>query len=195
MDRTAVITGSPARVGEVAIAFKEGGCSVTEVPCREHLDDVARVLGPGSVDAYVQLPWDVDIPGSSTVGQVHGFLHGGLLTRFLVMSELLPLLRPGASVVLVAGHRPADIHVPDHSHARRSLLRLLARAVEADTAAAGVRTAVLSDQCSPDDIAELALHQRPEQPPRLSQYSAYGEELSFADWKRDIMAMTTPWSD
>jgi hypothetical protein len=195
MERSAVITGSPARVSDVAIALKEVGYDVTEVDCGEQLDQVTGVLRSGSVDIYVQLPWDVETPALSAIGQVHEFLTGGLLARFQMANEMLPLLRPGASVVLVAGHRPVGVHTPDDRHARKSLLRVLAQAIEADTPKAGVTTVVVGDQCSPAEIAEVALHGGPDLRRRLAEYAAHGEELSYDEWQREILALSTKWWD
>jgi hypothetical protein len=195
MERSAVVTGSPARVGDVAIALKEAGYDVTEVGCGGRRDEVAGVLGSASVHTYVQLPWDVEAPALSAIQQVHEFLTGGLLARFQMANEMLPLLRPGASVVLVAGHRPVGAHSPDDRHARKSLLRLLARAIEADTAGAGVTAVVVGEQCSPAEIAEIALHRGPDHRRRLTEYAAHGQELSFADWQREILALSTTWWD
>jgi hypothetical protein len=193
MERTAVVTGSPARVGDVGIALKEVGYDVTGVGCGERLDEVVGVLGSGSVHTYVQLPWDVTTSAPGAIGQVREFLSGGLLARFQTATEMLPLLRPGANVVLVAGHRPVSAQTPDDRHARKSLLRLLARTIEADTAEAGVRTVVVGDQCSPAEIAEIALHRGPDHTRRPSDYAAHGEDLSFADWQREILALSTAW--
>ena len=193
MERSAVVTGSPGRVGDVAIALKEAGFAVTEAACRERLDEVAGELGSGSVHTYVQLPWDVKTAALGAIDQVHQFLTGGLLARFRMANEMLPLLRPGASVVLVAGNRPVGVPTLDDRHARKSLLRLLARTIEADTAKAGVRTVVAGDHCSPAEIAELALHGGPDHGRRLSEYAAHGEGLSYDDWQREILALSTPW--
>lgn len=194
MERSAVITGSPARVGDVAIALKEAGYDVTEAGGGERLGDLARSLGSDSVHTYVQLPWDVETSVPGAIGQVHEFLSAGLLARFQMANAMLPLLRPGASVVLVAGHRPVP-HTPDDRHARRSLLRVLARAIEADTTEAGVRTVVVGDRCSPAEIAEIALHGGPDLRRRLPEYAAHGEDLNFADWQREILALSTAWWD
>lgn len=194
MERSAVVTGSPGRAGDVAIALKEAGFNVTEVGGGERRHEAAGV-GPGSVDSYVQLPWDVEPSGLSAVEQVHEFLTGGLLARFQMANEMLPLLRPGASVVLVAGHRPVGVHTPDDRHARKSLLRLLARAIEAGTAGAGVTVMVVGEQCSPAEIAEIAVHRGPDHRRRLSEYAAHGQELSFAEWHREILALSTGWWD
>lgn len=193
MERSAVVTGSPTRVGDVAIALKEVGFAVTEVGRGERLDEVAGGLGWGSVHTYVQLPWDVEASAPSAIEQVHEFLTGGLLARFQTANEMLPLLRPGASVVLVAGHRPVGVDSPDDRHARKSLLRVLAEAIKADTAEAGVSTVVVGDQCSPAEIAEVALHRGPDHRRRLSEYAAHGEELSFAEWQQEILALSTVW--
>lgn len=67
-------------------------------------------------------------------------------------NRMLPLLRPGASVVLVAGHLPGGGQTPDDRHARKSLLRVLAQAVASETAEAGARTVVVDEQCSPAEI-------------------------------------------
>lgn len=188
-----MVTGSPGRVGDVAIALKEAGYDVTEVGGRRRLDEVAGMLGSTSVDAYVQLPWDVEISALSAVEQVRELLTGGLLARYRMAHDMLALLRPGASVVLVAGHRPAGVDPPDDRHARTSLLRLLARTIEADTAGSGVRALVVGDRCSPAEIAEIALHRGPDPSRRQSEYAAHGEDLNFADWQREILALSTAW--
>lgn len=193
MERSAVVTGSPARVGDVAIALKEAGFDVTEAGCGERLEEVAGGLGSGSVHTYVQLPVDVKTAALGVIEQVHQFLTAGLLARFRMANAMLPLLRPGGNVVLVAGHRPAGVHTPDDRHARKNLLRLLARAIEDDTAEAGVRTVVVGDQCSPAEIAEIALHRGPDHRRRLSEYAAHEDELSFAEWQREILALSTTW--
>ena len=193
MERSAVVTGSPGHVGDVAIALKEAGFDVTEAGCGERIDEVAGGLGSGSVHTYVQLPWDVKTAALGAIEQVNQFLTGGLLARFRMANEMLPLLRPGASVVLVAGNRPVGVPTLDDRHARKSLLRLLARTIEADTAKAGVRTVVAGDHCSPAEIAELALHGGPDHSRRLSEYAAHGEGLSYDDWQREILALSTPW--
>jgi hypothetical protein len=152
MERTAVVTGSRARVGDVAIALKQAGFEVTEVGCGDHLDGVPDGLRSGSVSAYVQLPWDVKSGAPSAIDRVHDFLTGGLLARFEMANRMLPLLRPGASVVLVAGHLPGGGQTPDDRHARKSLLRVLAQAIASETAEAGARTVVVDEQCSPAEI-------------------------------------------
>ena len=195
MERSALVTGSPGRVGDVAIALKQAGFAVTEAACGESLDEVAGGLGSGSVHTYVQLPWDVKTAALGAIDEVHQFLTGGLLARFRMANEMLPLLRPGASVVLVAGHRPAGDSSLDDRHARKSLLRLLARTIETDTADTGVRTVVVGDHCSPAEIAELALHCGPDHNRRLSEYAAHGEGLSYDDWQREILALSTTWWD
>jgi hypothetical protein len=195
MERSAVVTGSPGRVGDVAIALKEAGFDVTEAGCGERLDEVAGGLGSSSVHTYVQLPWDVKTAALGAIEQVHQFLTGGLLARFRMANEMLPLLRPGASVVLVVGNRPAGDPTLDDRHARKSLLRLLARTIEAESAEAGVRTVVAGDHCSPAEIAELALHGGPDHSRRLSEYAAHGEGLSYDDWQRELLALSTPWWD
>jgi hypothetical protein len=195
MERSAVVTGSPGRVGDVAIALKEAGFAVTEAAGGDPLEEVAGGLESGSVHTYVQLPWDVKTAALGAIEQVHQFLTGGLMARFRMANVMLPLLRPGASVVLVAGHRPAGVPSLDDRHARKSLLRLLARTIEADTAEAGVRTVVVGDHCSPAEIAELALHCGPDHRRRLSEYAAHGEGLSYDDWQREILTLSTTWWD
>jgi hypothetical protein len=191
MERSAVITGSPGRIGEVAVALKEVGFQVTEAGGGERLDEVAGGLGSGSVHTYVQLPWDVKTSAFSAIEQVHEFLTRGLLARFRMANQMLPLLRPGGSVVLVAGHRPAGGDTPDDRHARKCLLRVLARTIEADSAETGVRTVVVGDQCSPAEIAEIALHRGPDHRRRLSEYAAHGEGLSYDEWQREILALSS----
>ena len=91
----------------------------------------------------MQLPQDVHTGRGTVVERVGEFLAGGLLARFEAAAAVLPALRPGATVVLVGGHRPPDDDTPDDPHARFDLLRVLGQAVVA--AREDTRTFVHSD--------------------------------------------------
>jgi hypothetical protein len=194
LDRRALVTGSLARTADMEVALKESGFDVMKVNSLQPLEELGQVAGSDSVDAYVQLPWDVEV-GGAPVEQVRQFLTFGLLARFEAAAKVLPILRPRATVVLVAGHEPPSSTIPDDRSARRRLLSVLARAIRAEKSDAGVGVVVVGEQGTPRDIAEAALNGRLDVRARISEYAAHGEGLSFSDWQREIMALATTWGD
>jgi hypothetical protein len=179
--RPTLVSGSAGRVKLVSAALEEVGFSVigSESP-----------MGSGSLDCYVQLPKDVRIERGTVVERVGEFLAGGLLARFKAAAAVLPALRPGATVVLVDGHRPPHDDTPDDPHARFDLLRVLGQAVVADRE--DTRTFVVGSERSPEEIARVAAGRG--QVAGLSPAASPNDDpdLSYADWKREVLSHSGP---
>jgi hypothetical protein len=106
MTKRALVTGSAERAQAVADLFRLAGVEATAVSELDGLVDVPRPC-----DYYVQLPVTVSTRGDSVVQRLHSFLIDGLLSRFVAVERVLPMLAPGATVVLVPGtHRPRCPH-------------------------------------------------------------------------------------
>src|SRR2546423_14616925 len=131
MSNRALVTGSPARVDDVAAALEQAGFSVVRVPEPEDLSAVCAGIDPGSLGCYVQLPRETHVDAPSLIGRVRQFLAGGLLARFESASTVVPCMAKDGCVVLVAGNLPGAA-TPDDRHARIDLLRVLARAILAE---------------------------------------------------------------
>jgi hypothetical protein len=184
----ALVTGSFSRVADLGVELKRAGFRVTEVVAPERLDEVCAALGPGSVDCYAQLSWDVESSAATAIERLGAVLGRDLIHRSEAVTRVLPLLRPDACIVLVAGHHLPGTEGPDDRHARDYLLRLLARLIRAENAGPGPRVAVVDDECPPHDIAEIGLHGGPNQARRISKYAALEEEWSFTDWRSEVLS-------
>ena len=190
MQPSALVTGSADRVAAVAEALEEAGFDVIRAAGPDALPGAIADVAAGSLSCYVQLPRQTEVSGESLVQRVRQFLAEGLLARFDAASAVLPLLAPDAFVVLVAGNVPGGT-TPDDRHARIDLLRVLARAILAEGGSDKVDACVLANDRSPDEIASIALN-RGDDPHRTSaQVAAIDPELSYADWQRELLRLTT----
>lgn len=190
MGRTALVTGSRERVEDVSQALEKVGFSVTQasgVP--EDLEAVCAALAPGSLHCYVQLPRQTPVSGPTLVGRIHEFLSEGLLKRFETAGMVLPLLASDAAVMLVAGNIPGGA-TPDDRHARIDLLRVLARAILADCDKTDVRAVVVGQECSAEEIADMALHGGNEKRRRQAKVAALSPEMTYEDWQREFLTLT-----
>ena len=190
MQRTALVTGSSARVAEVADALERAGFTVVRVTNGDDVASACAGIPPGGLSCYVQLPRDTKVVGDTLVERVHHFLTSGLLTRFEITAAVLPLLGPDASVVFVAGNVPGAA-TPDDRHARIDLLRVLARAVLAECSEGDVRAVVVGYDRSADEIAEIALHRGEDKLRRAAEYAATSPDMPYADWQREILSLST----
>lgn len=191
MRSTALVTGSPQRASSVSAALEAVGFDVTAVSDHDRLADVCAAQGPGSLDCYVQLPGEINPSGGTVVERFHNFLRLGLLHRFDAAGRVLPLLRPGAMVVLVAGNHPPGTSTPDDQAARVSLLRVLAHAVLAERAEAGVRATVVEHGRTPAEVAELARHRGADRLRIIAEYVETAPEMSYADWRLQVLQMAS----
>lgn len=93
MGRTALVTGSTERAGDVSTALEKAGFTVTQAG--GHPSDIEAAcagLAPGSLHCYVQLPRQTTVSGPTLVERIHEFLSEGLLKRFEAAGKVLPLL-------------------------------------------------------------------------------------------------------
>jgi hypothetical protein len=190
MGDTALVTGSPARVDDVAGVLEESGFRVIRVPEPGDLAKACAGIEPGSLACYVQLPKETKVDAPSLIGRVRQFLAEGLLARFEAAATVVPVLAKDGCVVLVAGNLPGA-STPDDRHARIDLLRVLARAVLAECEGGDVRAVVVGNDRSPDDIADIARRRGDESAKKAAEVAALPGDLNYADWQREFLTLTT----
>ena len=190
MGDTALVTGSAARVDEVAGALEQAGFRVTKVPEPGDLAASCAGIDAGSLACYVQLPKETKVDAPSLIGRVRQFLAEGLLARFEGASTVVPLMAKDGCVVLVAGNLPGA-STPDDRHARIDLLRVLARAVLAECEGSDVRAVVVGNERSPADIADIVLRRGDESGKKAAEVAALPGDLNYADWQREFLSLTT----
>ncbi len=189
MGDRALVSGSPARVEDVAVALEQAGYSVVRAPEPGGVAGACAGLEPNSLACYVQLPKDTKVDAPSLIGRVRQFLAEGLLARFQQAETVAPYLAKDGCVLLVAGHLPGAA-TPDDRHARIDLLRVLARAVLAECEGSEVRAIVVGSERTPADIADIALRRGDWAGKRAAEVAALGD-MNYADWQREFLTMTT----
>jgi len=176
-----LITGAPGRVAALVKLFAVAG--VEQVTLAQ--------LGTGSnpVDYYVQLGVTVPARGDTIVRRVHSFLNDGLLGRFAIAEQVLPLLADEAVVLLVAGNLPDGVAAPDDQTARLALLRVLAHAMRADLAPKRVRIRVITSERGDEEIVQFALSgaKDPHAAAPVSDEDSAGG--SYADWRIQMLGL------
>jgi hypothetical protein len=187
---TALVTGSPDRVPDIAIALKSAGFDILATGASA---DDAPHLEANSVDCYVQLPADPPRPSGGALRRTRDVIAHEMLSRFDTAARLLPLLAPSATVVLVTegpeaaeSSRTAD---PDQQ-ALRTLVGVLAESIVRDCGPTGVRTRVVGEDRAPEEIAALASH-RPPEPLPWWLYASVDPDLDFADWRASILCLAS----
>jgi hypothetical protein len=191
MTPTVLVTGSPERVALLSAALAKRHCHVIEAVDIDGLLAACSSLGPAAVDDYVQLPVDLPWLGDTIVSKFHAFLADGLLARFEMVSAILGVLRPNASVILVAGNLPAELSAPDDTQARRALLEVLAQAIRADTAPDAVRTVIMDSARSADDIADLVVDASPAKVTMSADVAKRFPEMDYVDWRLEVLSLAT----
>lgn len=174
----------------MGLALKRAGFSVVEFRAPDRMARLCDALDPESLDCYVQLAGDVGTSAAGAVEQLADCLTQGLLRRVDAAAAVLPLLRPQARVVLVAEHRLSASGTPEDFRGGDHWLSVLAAAIESEKGATGVRAVVADARCSAEDLAETVTSP-PQAAWSISEFAAAWEELSFADWKQEIVRL---WS-
>jgi hypothetical protein len=190
MGETALVTGSPLRVDDVAAALEKAGFSVLRVPEPGDVAGACAGIEPGSLACYVQLPKETKVDAPSLIGRVRQFLAEGLLARFESASTVVPSLAKDGCVVLVAGNLPGA-STPDDRHARIDLLRVLARAILAECEGSDVRAVVVGNDRSPADIADIVLRRGDQAGKKAAEVAALPGDLNYSDWQREFLSLTT----
>jgi hypothetical protein len=188
---TALVTGSPDRVPDIAIALKTAGFDILAAGSAEDAPDLD--LEANSVDCYVQLPADQPRAAGGALRRTHDVIAHEMLSRFDTAARLLPLLAPSATVVLVTeGSDPAETagRADPDQQALRTLVAVLAEGIVRDCGRAGVRTTVVGEDLAPAEIAALA-SDRPPDPLPWWLYASVDPELDFADWRASILCLAT----
>jgi len=190
MTKRALVTGSPHRVEDVAASLEAAGFEVLRAEGLEALErlDAQIELGPGSLDAYVQLPVDIRADADSVTGQIEALLEHGILLRYRWAEAVLPLLARDAQVVLVPGNLPPKLSAPDDHRARVALLRVLAHAMRADRAPAALAVTVASSGSSAQELASMAQGYRVESRP---DYANLWPDMDYDDWRLAVLGLAS----
>ena len=184
---TALVTGSPERVPDIAVALKSAGFDILSAGPMS-ADDTPD-LEAGSVDCYVQLPVDGPQRGGGAL-RTRAMIAHQMASRFDTTASLLPLLAPSATVLLVTEDGdPADTADPDLT-TLRTLAAALAEAILRDGAETGIRATVVGEDRAPEEIAALAGH-RPPEPRPWWLYATVDPDLSFADWRTSVLCLAS----
>jgi len=169
---TALVTGSPERVSDIAVALKSHGFDIlaagSETPGGETHPD------PGTVDCYVQLSGGTSLSDDNTLSRARAVVAG---------------LAPRTTVVLVADGQGEGGASPD-LQALRTLVGLLAKAIVRDNGP--VRALVVDEDWAP--VAALAEARAADGAPWRS-YLEIEPNLGHADWREEILAALTTSSE
>jgi hypothetical protein len=163
---TALVTGSPERVSDIAVALKSHGFHV--LAAGSETLAAGTDPEPGTVDCYVELPGGTSLSDDDTLNGARAVVAG---------------LAPKATVVLVADGRSQDRPSPDLP-ALRTLVGLLAKAMAPDNGP--VRAIVVDEEWTP-------VTARPE-PAERAPWRAYLDiepDLGHADWRDEIIALSS----
>ncbi|MGH3972401.1 MAG: hypothetical protein ACRDS9_03620 [Pseudonocardiaceae bacterium] len=182
MTSTGLLSGSADRTQRLCELLKQVGADPVTV------SDPAEPV-PAELDFYIQLPVTIHLEGDTAVARVGSFLSAGLLARFRAVERVLPVLQPGATVVLVSGNTPDEVSLPDDQRSRLALLHLLAHATRAELATRQVQVKVVSSRRSDQEIVQYALGGGDDaQTPRDSQDPA-GAATAYQDWRTEVMGL------
>lgn len=186
MGHIGLLSGSADRAQRLSELLRDAGADPVIITDPAALPGES---GSDGVDFYIQLPITIHPGGDTAVARVGSFLSAGLLARFSAVDRVLPVLAPGATVVLVSGNTPDERSLPDDQHSRLALLHLLAHAARAELAGKHVQVRVVSSQRSNLEIVHYALgggnggHAHPDLPDRARAASAY------QDWRTEVMGL------
>jgi hypothetical protein len=156
------------------------------------ITDPAALPGAPSgdgLDFYIQLPVTIHPDGETAVARVGSFLAAGLLARFNAVDRVLPVLAPGATVVLVSGNAPDELSLPDDQQSRLALLHLLAHAARAELATRHVEVKVVSNQRSDHEIVHYALGGGTDAPPHPDLQDRATAATAYQDWRAEMMGL------
>jgi hypothetical protein len=183
---TVLVTGGGDRVTEVAAAVRTTGADTVVV---DSPDQIEAAVAGRTLDGYVQLPVAMTPRQGSLVARVEQFLSEGLLSRFRSAEVVLPLLAPGATVVLVGGQTNINVDAPDDHEARTALMRVLAHALRAERAPERLKVSTADHTWSAEQIAAQVT--RPD-PGTASVDETGGRDAvgqAYADWRAEVLGL------
>jgi hypothetical protein len=186
-----IVSGAPGRLDPVVSALRAVGYTVLTASTSSELADTAARLGPGSVEAYVQLPVDVASQADSAVVAMREFLTQGLLARFDAVGDVMPTLREGGTIVLVAGNTPGEQSSPDDGRARLALLRVLSHAALADAGDRHLRAIVLNHGTTADDAVRAVRGGDGDRQTRMAEFIQSSADVSYDDWKLEFLSLVS----
>ncbi|MGH3687844.1 MAG: hypothetical protein ACRDQY_22270 [Pseudonocardiaceae bacterium] len=186
MSHIGLLSGSADRVQRLAHLLKAAGSDPVIIT-----DPAALPGEPASdgVDFYIQLPITIHPDGHTAVARVGSFLSAGLLARFTAVDRVLPVLAPGATVVLVSGNISDETSLPDDQHSRLALLHLLAHATRAELATRHVEVKVVSGQRSDQEIVHYVLGGHDETHPHGDPQERASAAAAYQDWRAEVMGL------
>jgi hypothetical protein len=186
MSSIGLLSGSAERAQRLSELLKDAGADPVIIT-----DPAALPGEPGGegVDFYIQLPVTIHPEGDTAVARVGSFLSAGLLARFNAVDRVLPVLAPGATVVLVLGNIPDEVSLPDDQRSRLALLHVLAHATRAELATRHVDVKVVSNQRSDQEIVHYALGGEDNTHPHHSPQERASAATAYQDWRAEIMGL------
>ncbi len=184
MPTNVLVSGAPERIAAVSTVLQAHDCTVVEVDDLERVPQACAEAGEGAFDSYVQLPAYFGIEGTTAIERLHHLFVKGVLARFPAMNAVVPALKPGGRITLVAWPLPAEVATDDDIDARSALFRVLAHAAQADGGDDTV-VRVLGSSTSPEDIALAALGKESTRPASVEGLSA----VSYADWRVELLGL------
>ncbi|MGH3982883.1 MAG: hypothetical protein ACRDST_09450 [Pseudonocardiaceae bacterium] len=185
MTSTGLLSGSADRAQRLCALLKDAGADPVVIT------DLAELPGgssPEGLDFYIQLPITIHPEGDTAVARLGSFLSAGLLARFRAVERVLPVLKRGATVVLVSGNTTDEV-LPDDQRSRLALLHLLAHATRAELATRQVEVKVVSSQRSDQEIVRYALGGGDDEETRLDPQERAGAATAYQDWRTEVMGL------
>ncbi|MFY9808361.1 MAG: hypothetical protein WCC38_10975 [Pseudonocardiaceae bacterium] len=184
MSSMGLLSGSADRAQRLSQLLKDAGADPMIIT-----DPAALPGDPGGdgLDFYIQLPVTIHPDGDTAVARVGSFLSAGLLARFSAVDRVLPVLAPGATVVLVSGNTPDEVSLPDDQQSRLALLHLLAHAARAELATKNVEVKVVSSRRSDEEIVHYALGGDDETHAQRNPQERGGAATAYQDWRTEVM--------
>jgi hypothetical protein len=186
MGHIGLLSGSADRAHRLSDLLRDAGAEPVVIT------DPAALPGKvssDSVDFYIQLPITIHPEGDTAVARVGSFLSAGLLARFRAVDRVLPVLAPGATVVLVSGNTPDEMSLPDDQHSRLALLHLLAYAARAELATKHVEVKVVSSRRSDQEIVHYALGGGDEAQSHPDMQDRARAATAYQDWRTEVMGL------
>jgi hypothetical protein len=186
MSSIGLLSGSADRAQRLSDLLKDAGADAVIIT-----DPAALPGEPGGdgLDFYIQLPVTIHPDGHTAVARVGSFLSAGLLARFSAVDRVLPVLAPGATVVLVSGNTPEEVSLPDDQRSRLALLHLLAHATRAELASRHVEVKVVSSHRSDQEIVHYALGGDEDTHPHQNPQERASAATAYQDWRAEVMGL------
>jgi hypothetical protein len=186
MGHIGLLSGSADRAQRISRLLRDAGADPVVITDPAGLPGEP---GHGGLDFYIQLPVTIRPDGDTAVARVGSFLSAGLLARFSAVDRVLPVLAPGATMVLVSGNTPDEVSLPDDQHSRLALLHLLAHAARAELATKHVEVKVISSRRSDQEIVHYALGGGDDSQPHRDLQDRAQAATAYQDWRTEVMGL------